>query len=280
MSDEVFAGFGVDHELLGLRAAHGSGIGLDGDELEAAASEDAAVDAIVGVVAHVQPGFVDIKGVAVFHEELADAQETGFGPWFVAELGLDLVPDLGELLVGAELVAGDGGHDLFVGHAEGEFCAFAVLEAKHVVAHAGPAAGLFPELARVEGGQQELLADGVHLFADDGDDLVDGAIAKEEVGVDAGAELTDVAGAQEQLVACDFGVGGCFTEGGDEEFGPAMHASCCLSARELLGDGARFHSNCVVVGLFVAGAWAEPREQLSWSDARGLFEGRGGRGLG
>ncbi len=57
----------------------------------------------------------------------------------------------------------------------------------------------------------------VHLFADDGDDLVDGAVAEEEVAVDAGAELADVAGAEEELVAGDFGVGGGFTEGGDEE---------------------------------------------------------------
>ena len=80
--------------------------------------------------------------------ELADAEEAGFGAGLVAELGLDLVPDLGELLVAAELVARDGGHDLFVGHGEAELGALAVLEAEHVVAHAGPAAGLLPDLAR------------------------------------------------------------------------------------------------------------------------------------
>ena len=83
--------------------------------------------------------------------ELADAQQAGLGAGLVAELGLDLVPDLGQLLVAAQLVAGDGGHDLFVGHAEAELGALAVLEAEHVVAHAGPAAGLLPDLARVAG---------------------------------------------------------------------------------------------------------------------------------
>ena len=43
--DQVFAGVGVDHELLRLRAAHGAGVGFDGDELQAAAGEDAAVGA-------------------------------------------------------------------------------------------------------------------------------------------------------------------------------------------------------------------------------------------
>ena len=59
------------------------------------------------------------------------------------------------------------------------------------------------------------------------DDLVDGALAEEEVSVDSGAKLADVAGAQQQLVAGDFGVGGSFAQSGDEEFGPAVHA-CSL----------------------------------------------------
>ena len=96
------------------------------------------------VVGDVEAGFVDVEGVGVLHNELADAEKAGFGAWLVAELGLDLVPDLGELLVAAELVAGDGGHDLFVRHSEAEVGAFAVLEAKHVFAHDGPAAGLLP----------------------------------------------------------------------------------------------------------------------------------------
>ena len=90
-----------------------------------------------------------------------------FGTRLVAELGLDLVPDLRKLLVAAQLLARDVGHDLFVGHGEAELGAFAVFQAEHVVAHAGPAAALLPGLAGIEGGQQEFLADLVHLFADD-----------------------------------------------------------------------------------------------------------------
>ena len=36
----------------------------------------------------------------------------------VAKLGLNLVPDLRKLLVAAQFLAGDIGHDLFVGHAQ------------------------------------------------------------------------------------------------------------------------------------------------------------------
>jgi hypothetical protein len=215
--DEVFAGVGVDHELLRLRAAHGAGVCFDGHKLQSAASKDAAIDGVVQVEALVEAGFVDVEGVSVLHGELADAQQAGFGAGLVAELGLDLVPDLRKLLVAAQLAARDGGHDLFVGHAEAEIGALAVLEAKHGVAHDGPAAGLLPRLARQEGGEKELLADGVHLFADDGDDLVERSLAEEEVVIDARAELADVAGAKEELVAGHFGVCRGLAKSGDEE---------------------------------------------------------------
>jgi hypothetical protein len=175
------------------------------------------------VVGDVEAGLVDVEGVRVLHKELADAEEAGFGARLVPELGLDLIPDLRELLVAAELVAGYRGHDLFVGHTETEVCAFAVFEAEHVFAHDGPAAGLFPELARLKGGEQELLADTIHLFSYDADDLIDRSVAEVDVGVDAGSELANVTGAEKKFVAGDFGVCRCFTEGGNEELGPAMH---------------------------------------------------------
>ncbi len=64
-----------------------------------------------------------------------------------------------------------------MGHAEAQVGALAVFEAKHVVAHAGPAAALLPHFAGMDGGQVKLLADLVHLLADDADDLVDGSLA-------------------------------------------------------------------------------------------------------
>ncbi len=221
--DEVFAGAGVDHELLGLGAAHGAGVGFDGDEAEAAAGEDSAIDGVVEVEGLVEACLVDIKGIAVLHGELAHTKEAGLGPRFVAELGLDLVPDLRQLLVAAQFAAGDGGHDLFVGHAQAQIGALAVFEAEHVVAHAGPAAALLPGLARQDAGQEELLGDLVHLFADNADDLVKGALGEEEIVVDARAELADVAGAEQELVTGHFGVRRGLTQSGNEELGPTMH---------------------------------------------------------
>ena len=92
----------------------------------------------------------------------------GFGPRLVAELGLNLVPDLRQLLVAAQLAARDGRHHLFVRHAQAEIAPEAVLQAEHVVAHDVPAARFLPDFGRIQRRQQHLLAaDGVHLLAHD-----------------------------------------------------------------------------------------------------------------
>ena len=64
---------------------------------------------------------------------------------------------------------------------------------------------------------------GVHLLAADLRDLVENAEAERQIGVKAAAEFAHQAGAQQQLVRRDFGVGGRFLQGGNEELGPERH---------------------------------------------------------
>ena len=103
-------------------------------------------------------------------------------------------------------------------HAQAEVAAEAVLQAEHVVAHDVPAAGFLPDLGRIQRRQEHLLAaDGVHLLAHDLLDLQQRALRQKQVVVDSGRELADVAGAQQQLVAGDLGLGGVFAQRGDEQ---------------------------------------------------------------
>ena len=83
------------------------------------------------------------------------------------------------MLIAAQLLARDVGHDLFMREAQTQIGALAVLEAKHVVAHHRPAAAGLPNLARIQRRQIELLANLVHLFADNAHDLLRRAIAHE-----------------------------------------------------------------------------------------------------
>ena len=74
-------------------------------------------------------------------------------------------------------------------------------------------------------------------LADDGDDLVDGALAEGQEGVKAGTELADVAGAEEEFMRGDFGVGGGFAESWDEELRPALHREIVVVSCECRGVG-------------------------------------------
>ena len=61
------------------------------------------------------------------------------------------------------------------------------------------------------------------VIANDRDDLVDRAPAERQVAVDAGSKLTNISGAEKNLVTGDLGVGRGLAEGGDEELRPTLH---------------------------------------------------------
>src|SRR6202163_3730423 len=174
------------------------------------------------LVRDVEPGGVDIKRVRVLHDELTHPQQPRLRTRLVTEFSLNLIPDLGQLLVAAQLLAGDVSHDFFVSHAETKVGALAILEAKHIVAHRRPASASFPDFARIQRGQVELLSDLVHLLADDAHDLLCSAIAEEQKRIDPGAQLTNVSSANQQFVASDLGISRSLAQSRDKEVRPTV----------------------------------------------------------
>ena len=206
--DLVLAGLGGRH--VGVRdvAAHHARVLVDHPAVDAAALVDAVVGADVLLVAHLERLVVDVEAVGVLHEELARAQDAALGARLVAFLGLDVVPELGELPVGVDLARRQPGDDLFVGHGQRHVGAPAVLEAEHLFADVVPAAALLPDLGRLQHRHEHLLAaDSIHLFTDDGGDLPHHPPAGRQIHVDAGRELTDETGPDHELVAHGLGPG-------------------------------------------------------------------------
>ncbi len=220
VDDRVLAGVGDHLELMRAVAADGAGVGRHRAELQAQAVEDAAVGGVHRVVAAAGRVLVAVERVRVLHRELAAAHQAEARTALVAELGLDVVEVLGQLLVAAQLLARDVGDDLFGGRLDDEVAAMAILHAQQLRAHLVEAAGLLPQLGWLHDRHQQLDGAGaVHLVADDVLDLADHAQAHRHVVVDAGAQALDHAGAHHQLVADDFRVGRGFLERGDEELG-------------------------------------------------------------
>ena len=139
-------------------------------------------------------------------------------PGLVAFLGLNVEPELRELPVGVDLARRQPGDDLFVGHRQDHVGALAVLETEELVADGLPAAGLLPDLGRVEDRVEHLLtADRLHLLADHGLDLAHDAPARRQEDVDARRELADEPGAHHELVAGGLGSGRVLFDGRKQE---------------------------------------------------------------
>ena len=169
-------------------------------------------------VAHVEAGVVEVARVRVLHHELADADEAAAGARLVAELRLEVVDDHRQLAVALDDVAQQDRHDLLVGHREDHVALAAVLEPDELRPDLLVPAALLPDLGRVDDGHLHLLpADRVDLLADDLLDPIAHALAEGQQRIDPGAELAQVAGAQQQPVRRHLGLAGIVAQGREEQ---------------------------------------------------------------
>ena len=144
---------------------------LHGDGIEAEAFEDAPIGIEVPAESDVEAILIDVEGVRVLHEKLAGTQHTRLGPWLVAELPLEVVPDLRQLAVGAKL-AREQREDLFMGRGEAEIGPTTIPQAEQLVPIGLPAPRALPHLGGMQHRQQELLpAEAIHLLPHDALDL-------------------------------------------------------------------------------------------------------------
>src|ERR1700761_910014 len=185
------------------------------------------------IKAFVQSRRIDVERIRILHRELTHPQQSSLWPRLIAKLRLNLVPDLRQLLVAAQLVPRNARHDLLMRHAQAQLSALAVLQAKHVVAHHRPASALLPNLARMNRRQIKLLPDRVHLLAHNRDDLVQRPLPKKEVVVNPRAKLPDIPGPQQKFMAGHFGIRRGLAQSRNKQFRPAMHKGRYnLSARD------------------------------------------------
>ena len=216
--EDVLAGRVEDHELVGLAAAHDPDVRGDDDRLETEPLEGPDVGAVLRLVAGVEAGLVAVGAVGVLHDELADADETAAGARLVAPLGLEVIDLLRELPPRPDDVGEQQADDLLVGHRQDHVAAVAVLEPGQLRPDRVVAAARPPDVGRVDDRHLDLLAaDRVLLLADDLLDPVVDPLAERQQRVDPGAELADVAGANEQSMRRHLGVGGVVAKRREEE---------------------------------------------------------------
>ena len=154
-----------------------------------------------------------MEAVGVLHDEFAHAHQAATGAGFVPELQLELPDHEWQLLVGGEHVARQIRDGLFVGHGEHHVVFGAILEPQQFGADGAVAAGFHPQFGGLHQGQIDFLAlDLFHLVPDDLLDLVENALAQGQHRVEAGGQLFDVAAAQQEDMAGQFGPGRRFPQ--------------------------------------------------------------------
>ena len=201
-----------------------TGLGLHRRHVEAQPGEDPQVGVVDDTVGGLHGLLVDVEGIGVGHDQLTGPQQPEPGTGLVAELDLDLVHGERQLAVGVDLAAdGDGNHFL-VGGPEHERATptLDLHRRQGIAAEQGRPSALLPQLERMEGRKEELLAAGrVQLLADDGLDVVEDPEPERQERVDARGEAADEPTPHQELVADHLGVGRGLSQGADEEAGHA-----------------------------------------------------------
>ena len=218
--DPILSRVGPKHELDGLVAPHRARRGLDRHGIEPEPFEDPAIGFEMNFEGAVEAGFIDVHRVGILHGEFTHPEQATLRARLVAKFCLELIPGLGQFLVGPQF-AGEVGEDFFVGHPQAHLGPPTILELEHLAAHLRPTPAALPNFARVERGQPEFLGPGpVHLLANDSLDLVEHAMAQGKQRVDPRHQLAHEASANQQLVAHRLGVSGVIAQGGNEDFRP------------------------------------------------------------
>src|SRR5262249_61393158 len=101
---------------------------------------------LVRSVRAIERRHVGIERIGVLHDELAGAENAGARPGLVALLRLDLIPDLRQVTVRADLPRSDPRNHLLVSHRQTQVPGLAILQAEHLGADGVPPAAVAPDL--------------------------------------------------------------------------------------------------------------------------------------
>ncbi len=207
---------------MGLATAHDPDIACDDLRLEPETLEDPNVGALLRLVTGVEACLVQVAAVGILHDEFTDAEKAAAGAGLVAPFRLEVVEHHGQLAIRPDDVGEEQPHDFLMGHCQDHLPAGPVLEPRQLRPdRVVPATGL-PDVGRMDNRHLDFLAaDPIHLLADHLFDPLADPEAERQQRIDAGSELTDVAGPDKQPMRRHVRVGRIVAERGEEELAQA-----------------------------------------------------------
>ena len=155
-----------------------------------------------------------VKRVGIFHDEFSGSQNTKSWPRFVPEFGLNLVVINRQLLMTAQLSAGNVGNDLFVGRAEAKIAIMPVFKfEQQALVIKLPTSGFFPKLTGLRDRHQQFLsARSIHFFPHNVFYFSKHPKTEWHPRIDARGQFSDKAAFYQKLVGNNFCVRGHFFE--------------------------------------------------------------------
>ena len=199
-----FAGLRQNDELMGEISADRPGLRRHRNGFQPHARKGAQVGDEHLVVGDAGGGLVDIEGIGILHQEFTPAHHAEARALLVAEFPLNMIENLRQIAIGANVGAEDFRDHLLVGRAIQHLPLVPIFDAQHFGAIRVVTAALAPEIGKLQRRHQEFDRAGtVLLLPHDLLDLLEHAKAERKPGVDAGGLLADESCPQHQAVRDD-----------------------------------------------------------------------------
>ena len=172
-----------------------------------------------------------MEGIGILHGELPYPDKSCPWSWVIPPLGLDLINHYWKSLVGVDFSTGTVCDSLFVGHGQYHVPSASVLESSHFLVDGVPASCLLPDICRIDDAHEDLLSsDSIHLFTDDGLNLLCGSHSKRKHGKYTGAQLADESSSKKVFISLAVCTVWRFAKGLCKHFGHSHRSTISLKA--------------------------------------------------
>ena len=186
-------------------AADRAGISLHRPEFQSAAAKYLRIGVIHLFIANFQTGRIAVERIEILHDEFATTHQAKPRPNLITILVLNLINEQRQLPVRTHILFYQRRHHFLMRGSQAKIPLMPVFQPEHFIAVYIPAAGLLPDLRRLDDRHRDFLtAFGIHLFPHNLFYLAQSAPGQRQIGIHAACRLADHAGPQHQLVTWHF----------------------------------------------------------------------------
>ena len=214
INDRIFADRRDRHELLGIVAAHCTGITDNRAEVQTNAIENVRVSRVHVAERLIKTFFFSMERICVFHDKFTAAKQPKARTILVAILRLNLIKRNRQLFVCLDGIAHDRRKGFLVRWSQNKVAVMTIFEFEKIRTVCFITTGLLPKFCRKSRRNKHFSRiDILHLFSDNRFNIAQNAICQRKICIHPRRNLLDVPTAKHQLVTDCFSIGTSFKVG-------------------------------------------------------------------